>query len=141
MESASYTVSSDKSRLDIGYIHAFLRSSYWAKGIPVAVVQKSIEGSMCFGIYQCEQQVGFARLITDQATFGYLADVFVDENLRGQGLGKMLISQIMSLDFMPHLRSTLLGTRDAHSLYAQYGFTPLKAPERFMQISRPTIYE
>ena len=141
MESATYTVSADKSRLDVGYVHDNLSRSYWAKGIGLAVVQKSIEGSMCFGIYQDEQQVGFARLITDQATFAYLADVFVDENLRGRGLGKMLMQHIMALDFMPNLRNTLLGTRDAHSLYAQFGFAPLKAPERFMQINRPTIYE
>ncbi len=140
MDTTQFTISADKSLLDIAYVHANLSRSYWAEGIPLETVQKSIDGAMCFGVYKGQQQVGFARLITDQATFGYLADVFVEENMRGQGIGKMLMQHIMGLDFMPTLRSTLLGTRDAHSLYAQFGFAPLKIPERFMQIARPGIY-
>jgi GNAT superfamily N-acetyltransferase len=141
MEQHQYTVSSDKSLLDVPYIHQNLSQSYWAAGIPLETVQKSIDGALCFGIYKEGKQLGFARLITDEATFAYLADVFVDENHRGQGLGKMLMNHIMALEFMPKLRNTLLGTRDAHSLYSQYGFKPLKIPERFMQILRPNIYQ
>ncbi len=135
-----YTVSSDKSLLDLPYIHQNLSTSYWAAGIPIAVVANAIAGSMCFGIYRAGKQVGFARLITDRATFAYLADVFVDEKLRGQGLGKMLMDHIMALEFMPHLRRITLATRDAHALYAQYGFEPITTPERHMHIARPDIY-
>lgn len=135
-----FTISSDKTLLDLDYIQHVLSGSYWAAGIPADVVQKSIAGAHCFGIYAGSQQVGFARLITDEATFAYLADVFVDEAYRGQGLGKMLMTHIMALEFMPQLRRIMLGTRDAHGLYAQYGFAPLRAPERFMEIARPAIY-
>jgi GNAT superfamily N-acetyltransferase len=135
-----YTISQDKQLLDIGYIHAQLSASYWSSGIPRATVEKAIAGALCFGIYLGQQQVGFARLITDEATFAYLADVFVDEAHRGQGLSKMLLQYIMGLDFIPQLRRLSLATRDAHGLYAQFGFTPIAAPDRWMEIARPGIY-
>ena len=140
MVPSEFEISTDKSRLDIAYIHDNLSRSYWAEGIPKERVMQAIEGAMCFGIYQGERQVGFARLITDQATFAYLADVFVDENLRCQGLGKMLMQHIMALEFMPQLRRIMLATRDAHGLYAQYGFSPIAIPDRWMEIARPGMY-
>jgi GNAT superfamily N-acetyltransferase len=140
MNADLYTISADKRLLDVGYIHAYLSTSYWAEGIPRATVEQAIAGSMCFGIYAGQQQVGFARLITDTATFAYLADVFVDEAHRGRGLSKQLMRHIMGLEFMPHLRRITLATRDAHGLYAQFGFQPVARPDRNMEIVRPGMY-
>lgn len=135
-------ISTDKSRLNISYVHEYLSNeSYWAAGIPIDIVEKSIKNSLCFGIYKDKKQVGFARLITDEATFGYLADVFVDKDYRGQGLAKWLMKIIINLPFVSHLRGLMLATKDAHSLYQQFGFTPLDAPERYMRIQRSNIYE
>jgi GNAT superfamily N-acetyltransferase len=136
----TYTISQDKSLLDVDYIHAFLRESYWSPGIPRAVVEQGIAGAICFGMYDGARQVGFARLITDRASFAYLADVFIDPALQGRGLGKQLVGHIMGLDFMAGLRRIMLGTRDAHGLYAQYGFKPLAKPERMMEVARPDLY-
>ena len=138
----NFIISTDKSKLNIHYIHQFLSNeSYWAAGIPYAIVEKSIENSLCFGIYDGEKQIGFARIITDEATFGYLADVFVDSAYRRRGLGKWLMKIISDLPFRRLLRNFMLGTKDAHKLYEQFGFTPLKAPERFMQVHQPNIYQ
>ena len=137
-----FTISTDKHLLDIHYIHDYLSNqSYWAGGIPIEVVRSSIEGSLCFGIYDGEKQIGFARVISDMATFGWLADVFVDEGYRGRGLSKWLMEVILSHPGLAGLRRMMLGTLDAHSLYAKYGFTPLTAPERFMQIHWPDVYK
>ena len=137
----NFIISTDKSKLNINYIHQFLSNeSYWAAGIPYAIVEKSIENSLCFGIYDREKQIGFARIITDEATFGYLADVFIDSTYRGRGLSKWLMEVISNLPFRRILRNFMLGTKDAHKLYEQFGFTPLKAPERFMQVHQPNIY-
>ncbi|HMU11272.1 MAG TPA: GNAT family N-acetyltransferase [Ferruginibacter sp.] len=126
-------ISTDKTKLDVTLIHHYLcTESYWAKNIPIALVEKSIAGSFCFGIYHHDAQVGFARVITDHATFAYLADVFVLENYRGKGLSKWLMETIMSHPDLQGLRRWLLATRDAHGLYAQYGFVPLDKPERIM---------
>jgi len=136
-----YVFSSEKSRIDVGYVHRYLAErSYWAKGIPVDTVRASIANSLCVGIYKDGQQVGFGRLITDYATFGYLADVFVDEGHRGNGLSKKLVELILSYQPVKKLRRLMLGTVDAHGLYGRYGFTPLKHPEGFMEIHRPDIY-
>lgn len=137
----AYTISTDKNALNIPYIHQFLVTSYWAEGIPVEVVQRSIEGSLCFGVYKNGQQVGFARVISDMATFAYLSDVFIDESQRGQGLGKWLVEVILQYPSLQGLRRFMLATRDAHGLYAQYGFTSLSAVERWMQIHVPNIYK
>lgn len=126
-------ISTDKTKLDVALIHHYLcMESYWAKNIPIALVEKSIAGSFCFGIYHQEAQVGFARVITDHATFAYLADVFVLESYRGKGLSKWLMETIIGHPDLQGLRRWLLATRDAHGLYAQYGFVPLDKPERIM---------
>ena len=137
-----FVISTDPARLDIRVIHDFLSSSsYWAQGIPIETVKKSIDGSFCFGIYHSNKQIGFARVITDKATFAYLADVFVDENYRGRGLGVWLMEIITSHPDLAGLRRWVLGTRDAHGLYRKFGFTELSHPERFMQILNPDVYK
>lgn len=131
-----YIISTDKSLLDINAIHRYLSTdSYWAKNIPLTTVQKSIEGSFCFGMYHDHQQVGFARVITDKATFGYLADVFIAEAHRGKGLSKWLMQTIMDHPELQEFRRWMLATKDAHALYKQFGFEPLSNPERFMRFS------
>ncbi|MFM6926464.1 MAG: GNAT family N-acetyltransferase [Ferruginibacter sp.] len=132
-----FCISTDKSKLDISIIHHYLsKESYWAKNIPLETVQRSIEGSYCFGLYVTEnsiaKQVGFARVISDCATFAYLADVFVLESYRGQGLSKWLMKTIMECPYLQGLRRWLLATKDAHGLYLQFGFTALDKPERIM---------
>lgn len=128
-------------RLDLGVIHRFLADSYWARGIPRDVVAEAIAGSWSFGLYApAGDQAGFARLVTDRATFAYLADVFVLEAYRGRGLGKWMVAAIMALPELKGMRRILLATFDAHSLYAREGFGPLARPERMMEISRPDIY-
>jgi GNAT superfamily N-acetyltransferase len=136
-----YSVSSDKNKLDIAFIHHFLSHySYWAKNILLHIVETSVAHSLCYGVYLYEAQVGFARVITDQSTFGYLADVFVVDEHRGKGLSKALMDFIMQDDRLQHLRRFMLATADAHGLYSQFGFAPLDKPERIMQIVRPGIY-
>lgn len=135
-----FSISTDKDKLDVTCIHNYLcNESYWAKNIPVEVVQKSIDGSCCFGLYVNDmashaalQQIGFARVITDHATFAYLADVFVLEAFRGKGLSKWLMEVIMAHPNLQGLRRWMLATQDAHGLYAQYGFSALDKPERIM---------
>jgi len=137
-----FTISTDKSRLDVAAIHDFLcNSSYWARNVPLPTVQKSIENSLCFGLYDGDRQVGFARVITDYAVFAYLADVFILEAYRGRGLAKWLMACIVSYPELHDLRRWMLATKDAHGLYAQYGFNPLNKPERFMEASRPTAHQ
>ncbi len=136
-----YIISTDKKKLDIPFIQQFLAQSYWAENIPVAIVEKSIEGSLCFGVYDGTSQIGFARVITDYATFGYLADVFIDEHYRGRGLSKWLMEIITAHPQLQGFRVWLLGTKDAHGLYAQFGFTVLDNPERFMRKAVPDIYK
>ena len=127
-------ISDDKARLDRPFIHRFLsQRSYWAKDVPMEVVNRSIEHSLCFGIYKAGCQIGFARAVTDFATFAWLADVFIVEEARGSGCGKKLVAAIVAHPGLQGLRRIVLGTRDAHTLYAQYGFTALKFPERFME--------
>jgi GNAT superfamily N-acetyltransferase len=135
-----YDISDDKRRLDIGVIHGYLTRSYWSPGIPLAVVERAIQGSLCFGVYHGTQQVGFARVVTDKATFAYLADVFILESHRGMGLSKRLMERIVSHPELQGLRRFMLVTRDAHGLYRQFGFTELASPERFMEILRPNMY-
>lgn len=131
---SDYTVNTDKTRLDILLIHQFLsQQSYWAENIPLDLVKQSIENSLCFGIYLGEQQVGFARVITDLSTFGYLADVFVLPEHRGLGLSKLLVAFIMAYPPLQGLRRLMLFTRDAQSLYAQFGFANPDKPQNIMQ--------
>ena len=135
-----YEISNDRSRLDIDLIHGFLSCSYWAQGIPRTVVEKSIRNSFCFGVYFGEQQVGFARVVSDFATVAYLADVFIVPDHRARGLAKWLTQTIVDHPELQGLRRFLLATQDAHQLYAQFGFRPLSNPERFMSIHDPDAY-
>ena len=135
-----YLISTDPARLDPVAIHQYLRRSYWAEGIPLDVVERSLEGSLCFGLYRAGRQVGFARVITDRATFAYLGDVYVLEEHRGSGLGKWLMGAVLAHPALVALRRFVLVTRDAHTLYSRFGFTPLRNPAGFMEIHRPEIY-
>jgi GNAT superfamily N-acetyltransferase len=134
-------IDTDNTKLDIDYIQRNLAESYWAENIPRHIVEKSIEGSLCFGMYSDDRQIGFARVVTDKATFGYLADVFIDKNYRGQGMGKWLMKTIMAHADLQGFRRFMLATRDAHGLYAQSGFVPLTSPERWMHIHKPAAYK
>jgi GNAT superfamily N-acetyltransferase len=137
-----FLVSTDPARLDLDLIHGFLTNCYWAKGIPREVVARSIEHSLCFGVYDGSgAQVGFARVVSDFATVAYLGDVFVLESHRGRGLSKWLMECIVRHPVLQNLRRWILLTRDAHGLYAQFGFTPVKLSERYMELHRPEIYE
>ena len=140
-EALGYQISTDKSKLDLQVIHEFLFQSYWAKGIPREVVEKSIAGSLCFGLYHNDQQIGFARMVTDSATFAYLGDVFVLEPYRGKGLSKWLMQRIMQHPELQGLRRMILATLDAHGLYKQFGFEELSAPDRLMEKLIPNIYQ
>ena len=117
-----YAISSDPKRLDLGFVHGFLTTSYWAQNISEEAVRRSVEHSLCFGVYHEQTQVGFARVITDRATFAYLADVFITEQHRGRGLGKWLIETIVTHPELSGLRRWILVTRDAHDLYRKCGF-------------------
>lgn len=136
-----FTISEDKAKLDVDFIHRELSASYWAKKIPKAIVERGIENSMCFGIYSDGKQIGFARVISDKATFAYLCDVIITESFRGQGAGKQLMTYIMAHPDLQGLRRFTLGTLDAHGLYEKYGFGPLQNPDRNMEINRRGIYE
>lgn len=138
----AFTVSTDPARLDVTAIHAFLtRDSYWAAGIPRDVVQRALDNSLCFGLYHHDRQVGLARVITDHATFAYLCDVYVLGELRGAGLGKFLMRCVMDHPFRHGLRRFMLRTRDAHSLYSQFGFVAAGEPERYMDITNRDVYK
>lgn len=120
----TYSISTDRNLMDVDLIHDFLFQSYWAKGIPRETVISSMDHSLCFGVFEQKEQLGFARVITDYTTFGYLADVFMVEKARGKGLGRMLIQAILTHPDLAGLRRWTLATRDAHGLYAQFGFVP-----------------
>jgi GNAT superfamily N-acetyltransferase len=136
-----YTVSTDKSLLDISVIHGYLRRSYWSEDIPLEIVKKGIENSLCFGIYKEGGQIGFARVISDYSTFAYLADVFILEEERGKGLAKWLVECILKHEQLQGLRNFCLLTRDAHSLYERYGFKPLERSQNFMAIKKDNFYK
>jgi GNAT superfamily N-acetyltransferase len=129
----SLEISADPSRMDVDVIHGFLsQESYWAKNVPREVVERALEHSLCFGAFDGDAQVGFARVITDQATFAYIADVFVLPAYRGRGIAKQIMAAIAEHPELRGLRRWHLVTRDAHALYAQFGFTPIDVPERHM---------
>lgn len=130
----AYSISTDKARLDAELIHEYLsRRSYWAEGRSLEVVRRSIEHSLCFGVYRGEKQVGFARVVTDYATFGWLCDVFILESHRGRGLGKRLVERVAEEPDLRGLAIFVLATRDAHRLYREHGgFELLDSPERWM---------
>ncbi len=135
-----YTITSDPARMDVVAVHAFLAGSYWSPGVPFAVVERAIRHSLCFGLLQGAAQVGFARVVTDRATFAYLADVYVLPEHRGQGLAKRLVREVLAHPELQGLRRFLLATRDAHGLYARFGFQPLANPSRMMEIHDPDAY-
>src|ERR671932_2463935 len=128
-----YLVTAEKGRLDLVLVHGFLKTSYWAAGIPAEVVRRSVENSLTFGLFWDGEQVGFARAVTDYATFAYLADVFVLEPHRGQGLGKWMMEVVFSHPELQGLRRWILATRDAHGLYRKYGFAEPENPQIFME--------
>jgi N-acetylglutamate synthase-like GNAT family acetyltransferase len=137
-----FLISTDRARLSLDVVHGFLTTCYWAKGIPRQIVARSIEHALCFGIYRDGgEQVGFARVISDFATIAYVGDVFILEKHRGRGLGKWLMQCITQHPALQGLRRWILTTRDAHGLYSQVGFTPVKSPERFMELHNPNVYE
>lgn len=137
-----FLISTDRARLDLNLIYGFLTNCYWAKGISREVVARSVERSLCFGVYDSGgAQIGFARVVSDYATFAYLGDVFVLESYRGRGLSKWLMECIMQHPALQNLRRWILLTRDAHGLYSQFGFTPVETPERYMELHRPNVYE
>ena len=136
-----FLISTDRKRLDLDIVHAFLTKCYWAKGIPREIVARSIENSLCFGVYEEDRQIGFARVISDFATYAYIGDVFVLESHRGRGIAKWLMECIMWHPSLQGLRRWSLVTQDAHGLYAHYGFTPLESPERHMELVNARIYE
>ena len=131
----AYTISTDKNRLDVGTIHHFLyTTAHWAIGRPMKVVRKSIENSLCFGVYEWDKQVGFARVVTDGAIVGWICDMFILPSHQGNGLGKWLLECMMEYPDIKGLRRILLNTRDAHDLYTKYaGFRPLLAPESWLE--------
>jgi GNAT superfamily N-acetyltransferase len=135
-----FTVTCDPSRIDRESVHAFLSQSYWARGIGREVVDRSIDGSLCFALLEGDQQIGFARVITDRATFAYLGDVHVLEARRGRGLGRWLMDCVMAHPDLAGLRRWVLVTRDAHELYAPLGFMPLANPAGYMELHRPDVY-
>lgn len=135
-----YEVSTDRQRVDVSTVHAYLTQSYWSPGIPLSVVERAIANSLCFGVYLGASQVGFARVITDHATFAYLADVFIVEPHRGKGLSKRLMEFIKGHEELQGLRRFMLATKDAHSLYAQFGFEALANPSWMMEALKPDVY-
>src|SRR3984885_7082676 len=142
MEMGRFLISTDRSKLDVDVIHKFLTRSYWATGIQRATVVRAIENSLCFGVYDGADQVGFARIISDFATYAYVADVFILEQYRERGLGKELMASIMAHPDLQGLRRWSLGTRDAQGLYAQFGFEPVlnTLSRTVMEIVNPEVY-
>jgi GNAT superfamily N-acetyltransferase len=136
-----FTVSDDPSKLDVDAIYDFLTHCYWSEGIPREVVERAIKHSLCFGLFDDTTQIGFARVITDHATYAYLCDVYVLESYRGKGLGAWLMSCVMKHQDLHGLRRFTLLTRDAHGLYKKFGFAPAKNPSRYMEIHVADIYK
>lgn len=134
VERDGYLISTNPDKLDLKVVHHYLsEQSYWSAGIPLEKVRQAAKGSICFGVYYGEQQIGYTRLITDAATFGYLADVFILDEYQGQGLGTWLVESILAHPACQGFRRWFLATQDAHGLYAKFGFEPLKSPEVYME--------
>ena len=139
---AGYKTSSDLKDMDLTTIHGFISNSYWANNIPLNTLAKAINNSLCFGVFaECGKQVAFARMITDSATFAYLADVFVLKEHRGKGLSKLLMQEIIKHPDLQGIRRMMLATNDAHKLYEQFGFNALSSPESFMEIHQANVYK
>jgi GNAT superfamily N-acetyltransferase len=140
-ERDGFVVSTDPARIDVTAVHAYLARSHWAAGISRELVAKSIARSLCFGLFHADRQIGFARVITDEATFAYLADVYVLEEYRRRGLATWMIERVVNDPRLQGLRRFVLVTRDAHGLYAKFGFTAVAHPERYMEKWQADIYE
>jgi GNAT superfamily N-acetyltransferase len=136
----TYDLRTGPEAMDIAAIHDFLSTAYWSPGIPREVVARAVAHSVCVGAFHADRQVGFARMVSDRATFAYLCDVYVLPAHRGRGLARRLVQALLGLPELQGLRRVMLATRDAHDLYAQLGWKPLAAPERFMEIHRPDVY-
>jgi GNAT superfamily N-acetyltransferase len=134
-------ISTDPSRIDLSLVHEFLTDSYWAKGLPMDVLERAVRHSLCFGVYDGQRQIGFARAITDRATFAYIADVFITEPYRGRGVSRWLMECVKAHPSLQGLRRWALVTRDAHRLYQQFGFVQLGNPDRWMEIHDPDVYQ
>lgn len=140
MSTPDYTITFDLAQIDLRAVHAFLTTTYWSTGVPFDVVERAAKNSLCIAALHDGQPVAFARMVTDRATFAYLADVFVLPEHRGRGLSKRLMETLLAHDDLRGLRRMMLGTRDAHGLYAQFGFTALGAPDRFMEKHDAQVY-
>lgn len=136
----NYSISTNKKKIDVDYVYQFLKQSYWAENIPLKIVRKAIQNSICFGLYHQNKQVGFARVITDKSTFAYLADVFIDPAYRGKGLSKWMMEIIVNYRHLKGLRRFMLATKDAHGLYEQFGFSLMPDTGRWMHIHDPDLY-
>jgi len=134
-------VTTDRQRLDLDVIHGFLTTAYWSRGVPREIVARSMEHSLCFGAFDGDRQVGFARVISDRATYAYVCDVFALESERGRGVGKSLMAAIRAHPALQGLRRWTLATRDAHGLYRQFGFGAPAHPERQMEVLVPDPYD
>jgi len=134
-------ITTDKTLFDFELIYGYLSQSYWAKGMPRKVMQTAIKNSLCFGVFEDNQQIGFARVITDRAIFAYLADVFILPNYQGRGFSKELIKEIVNHSDLQGLRRMMLATADAHGLYTKFGFTSVTNPEMLMENWQPDVYQ
>ena len=135
-----YEITFDKSRMSVEAAHAFLSQAYWSRGVPLSTVQKAFDNSICFAALAGSEQIGFARVVTDKATFAYLSDVYVLPAHRGMGVAKRMVEAIQRHPELQGLRRFMLATRDAHDLYAKFGFVPLSAPGMFMELHDPGVY-
>jgi len=141
LKDGEYSIDTDKERLQLEVIQKFLvDDSYWAQGRTIEQTQRALDNSVCFGLYHVDKQIGFARVVSDFATFAYLGDVFVLQEFRGRGLSKWLMETIISQPELQGLRRWVLATRDAHTLYEKYGFHSLKFPDRWMEKPAPDAY-
>ena len=141
-ERSPYFIYTDPAKADARAVHKYLsEDSYWAENVPLEVVEKSMHNSLCFSLYDAEKQIGLARIITDKATFAYLCDVYVLPEFRGQGLSKWLMECVQNYPDLQNLRRFMLATKDAHGLYGQFGFKPVAAPERLMEVVNRDIYK
>jgi GNAT superfamily N-acetyltransferase len=138
----NFTISTDRTKLDVGLIHHFLSTeAYWSKGIPLHTVEAAIVNSLNFGVYDGDLQVGYARIVSDFATIAYLGDVFILPQFRGKGLSKMLMQEVMNHPQLQGLRRWILLTGDAHGLYKQFGWSAIAKPERWMEIHHSNVYD
>ncbi len=135
-----YEISADSSRLQLRTIHELLLSQYWSRGIPIATVAQAIQASLCFGVYQHHEQVGFARVVTDSATFAWVCDVVIAPSHRDLGLSKKLMQTILEHPQLQNLRRICLATKDAHGLYEQFGFKVTETPQNWMEIKNNAVY-